>query len=101
MTHALFKNSLSALVLLLMLGTLHANARQYRLTSPDGKLNVTIDTDEQLRWSITHDGTTVLLPSAIALQGVDESDDTFTWGANAKVSRTKRTSVQTSFPTPF
>lgn len=101
MSHTFLKTYLSALVLLLMLGTLHANARQYRLTSPDGKLNVTIDTDEQLRWSITHEGTTVLLPSAIALQGIDESNATFTWGANAKVSRTKRTSVQTSFSTPF
>ena len=78
-----------------------AEARQYRLASPDGKLNIDIGTDGQLTWSITHEETAVLLPSAIALQDSDGAKKSFLWGKGAKVTGEKRTTVQTSFPTPF
>lgn len=57
-------------LLFLCLGTVRA--QQYQLASPNGKLSVTVDAGEALTWQIAHDGTTVLQPSAIALQGRDE-----------------------------
>lgn len=53
-------------LLFLCLGTVRA--QQYQLASPNGKLSVTVDAGEALTWQIAHDGTTVLQPSAIALQ---------------------------------
>ena len=100
MQNTLFKKSI-LLSATLLLGALSASARQYRLASPDGKLNLTIETDGQLTWSIAHDGTTILLPSAIALQGSEDNRTTFQWGKDVKVNGAKRTSVETSFPTPF
>ncbi|WP_259300453.1 glycoside hydrolase family 97 N-terminal domain-containing protein [Bacteroides uniformis] len=57
-------------LLFLCLGTVRA--QQYQLVSPNGKLSVTVDAGEALTWQIAHDGTTVLQPSVIALQGRDE-----------------------------
>lgn len=103
MRNNLLKKALlpAVLALLSLWSATPASARQYRLASPDGKLNLTIETDGQLTWSIAHDGTTVLLPSAIALQGMEGAKTSFQWGENVKVTGAKRTSVQTSFPTPF
>ena len=103
MRNNLLKKALlpAVLALLSLWSATPASARQYRLASPDGKLNLTIETDGQLTWSIAHDGTTVLLPSAIALQGMEDAKTSFQWGENVKITGAKRTSVQTSFPTPF
>ncbi|MCO7111606.1 hypothetical protein NIB75_00395 [Bacteroides uniformis] len=56
-----------------------------------------------LTWQIAHDGTTVLQPSAIALQGRDEKSakKAITFGKNVKVIRAERKSVESSFPTPL
>lgn len=85
----------------LCLGT--ARAQQYQLASPDGKLSVTIHAGETLTWQIAHDGTAVLQPSAIALQGRDRysAKKTFTFGQQVKVTRAERKSINTSFPTPL
>ena len=45
---------------LIGLGTGFAQAQDYRLASPDGKLNISIYTGDQLQWAIRHDGTEVL-----------------------------------------
>lgn len=73
-------------LLFLCLGTVRA--QQYQLASPNGKLSVTVDAGEALTWQIAHDGTTVLQPSAIALQGRDEKSakKAITFGKNVKVS---------------
>ena len=74
-------------LLFLCLGTVRA--QQYQLASPNGKLSVTVDAGEALTWQIAHDGTTVLQPSAIALQGRDEKSakKAITFGKNVKVIR--------------
>ena len=73
------------------------------LISPDGKLSISIYTDDDLQWAIQHDGTTVLLPSSIALQGRDEQSPqkAVTFGKDVKVSKVSRQSVESSFATPF
>ena len=88
-------------LLFLCLGTVRS--QQYQLASPNGKLSVTVDAGEALTWQIAHDGTTVLQPSAIALQGRDEKSakKAITFGKNVKVIRAERKSVESSFPTPL
>lgn len=44
------------------------NAKSYKLTSPDGKLNVTVDNSNFLKWEVNYDGSTVLMPSKIAMK---------------------------------
>ena len=80
-------------LLFLCLGTVRA--QQYQLASPNGKLSVTVDAGEALTWQIAHDGTTVLQPSAIALQGRDEKSakKAITFGKNVK-SNPCRTQVR-------
>lgn len=87
--------------LIMCLGTVRA--QQYQLASPDGKLNITVNAGATLTWEITHDGTPVLQPSAIALQGRDDTakGKQIAFGKDVKVSRAERKSVSTSFPTPF
>lgn len=88
---------------LLLSCALTAQAQQYQLNSPDGKLIVNIEAGQTLNWAIAHDGTTVLLPSDIAMQCTEAEGKpiAFTFGKNVKVTKATRTSVDTSFPTPF
>ena len=44
---------------LLLSCALTAQAQQYQLNSPDGKLIVNIEAGQALNWAIAHDGTTV------------------------------------------
>ena len=81
-------------LLFLCLGTVRA--QQYQLASPQReKLSVTVDAGEALTWQIAHDGTTVLQPSAIALQGRDEKSakKAITFGKKCK-SNPCRTQVR-------
>ena len=84
-------------------GLATAQAQDYQLTSPDGKLNIGIYTDGRLQWSVSHDGTRVLLPSDIALKGVEKSSSgkAISFGPDVKVRKATRQSVNTSFATPF
>ena len=88
---------------LLLSCALTAQAQQYQLNSPDGKLIVNIEAGQTLNWAIAHDGTTVLLPSDIAMQCTESEGKpiAFTFGKDVKVTKATRTSVDTSFPTPF
>ncbi len=78
-------------------------AQQYQLTSPDGKLTITVEAGENLTWQIEHDGTTVLLPSQLSMTCIDSKNPQkeFTFGQDVKVTKETRTSVNTSFQTPF
>lgn len=94
------------LFIMLLLGTLSMNAQKsYQLSSPDGKLtvNVSTSTDGQLVWWIQHEGTQVLLPSAIAMECYSEGkpEKPFYLGRNAKVSKVTRQETNRTFPTPF
>ena len=88
---------------LLLSCALTAQAQQYQLNSPDGKLIVNIEAGKNLNWAIAHDGTSVLLPSDIAMQCTEAEGKpiAFTFGKDVKVTKATRTSVDTSFPTPF
>ena len=58
------------LLLLTSLMALTAVGKDYNMKSPDGLLSVTIHADnDKLSWEISHDGTIVLMPSEIGING--------------------------------
>ncbi|WP_291529984.1 glycoside hydrolase family 97 protein [Bacteroides sp. UBA939] len=98
------KNTVTTIIICLFLtftGAIHA--QQYKLASPDGRLNITVQAGETLNWKIVHEETTVLLPSAIAMQWQNEKStkQTETLGKNIKVTRSEHKRVNTSFETPI
>ena len=62
------KTLLSALLLLCVSAFAQ---KQYTLQSPDGKITVTVEADEQLTYAVTHGKTCVLAPSAIGMTLAD------------------------------
>ncbi len=65
------------------------SAKDYQLTSPSGKLSVTISINEVATYSVTLNGTGIVAPSEIAMELTDGS----VWGNNEKVKKAKTTSV--------
>ena len=72
-------------------------AKEYKLLSPNGKLEVTITTEPQLSYKVECNGDLVLAPSKIGLQVYEGA----TLGKGDKVKRVKRTMVDTTIPTKF
>ena len=63
------KKTLTIMTALLTM-TLYSYASDITLTSPNGKMKVTIHANnDRLTWEVNHDGTTVLTPSEIGLNG--------------------------------
>ena len=75
-------------------------AADYELLSPNGKLKVCITTEHCLRWAVSHDGTQVMLPSEIGLNGLN-GKKRFVFGDDVKVKSAARQSVSQQFATPF
>lgn len=102
MRHSLLRKAFAAGFLFCLL-TGNLWAQDYRLASPDGKLNIYIDTAEALTWSIEQDGNTIMLPSAIALKAREDGPNhkEITLGTSVKVSKASQNEVRTSFETPF
>jgi alpha-glucosidase len=73
------------------------NAQEvYKLSSPDGKITLTVHVGEELVWQVNHENTKVITPSSIAL--ILSNGDKL--GKNAKVTKAATTTVNTSFATP-
>ena len=71
--------------------------KQYKLTSPDGKLQTTITTGKQLCYDITLDGKQILSDSPMAM-ALDNGE---VWGENDKPSKVSKKSVNEMVPSPF
>ena len=56
--------------LLMSLSTWAANEGKahYEVSSPNGKVKVAVTNSNTIKWSVTYDGKTVLLPSEINIQ---------------------------------
>ena len=57
---------------LVLIGLLLAStsvAKDYKVVSPDGKIKVTVNDRQQLRWQIDHEQTSVLMSSAMGFDG--------------------------------
>ena len=58
------------LLTILAFNAVTLTAKDYRVTSPDGKLQITIHaTADKLTWEVSHDGTAVLTSSEIGING--------------------------------
>ena len=77
--------------------SLCASAGNYEVSSPNGKVKVTITTDEGVKWSVDYDGRQVLLPSAIDIR-LSQGRKTYGLG---KVGKVVRYTVNGSFKNPF
>ena len=65
-------------------------AKDYKLSSPDGRLKITITDNSGLQWKITHEDTEVLSPSPIGISN-----------HNMKVKKAVTASINQTIPTPF
>ena len=53
------------------------------ITSPDGKLKLTVTIDKDVRWSVELDGETIISPSKVAMQ----IGETEVWGENPRLRK--------------
>ena len=74
-----------------------ASAGNYEVCSPNGKVKVTVNTDETVKWAVDYDGKQVLLPSKIDIR-LTQGKKSLGLG---KVGKVARYSVSSSFETPF
>lgn len=85
--------------LLMSLSTWAANEGKahYEVSSPNGKVKVAVTNSNTIKWSVTYDGKTVLLPSEINIQ-LRQANKTLGLGKIGKVSKKQ---IQSSFNNPF
>ncbi len=74
-----------------------AGAKDYRLLSPDGSIQATINTDGQLTFKIDHDGVEVLAPSPISIKRTDGVE----CGSDPRVIKTRKASANETVKSPF
>jgi alpha-glucosidase len=79
------------IILLLSAGTLPAQ-KQFKLLSPDGKLEARIAVGKTIEYSVWHDGFVMLAPSPLSLTLAGGQ----TWGVHSKLSRSSVKSVNDS-----
>ena len=72
-------------------------AKEYKLLSPNGKLEVVITAEPKLAYSVKCDGEQILAPSQIGLKIYEGA----TLGEKIAVKKVKRTTVNTEIPTLF
>ena len=91
------KNKVLFLSFLVLLSTNLLAQKQYTLQSPNEKITVTVNTGDQLSFSIQHEGTVVLADSPIGM----ELDNGNILGAPAKALADKNTSVDQTIEAAF
>ena len=82
-------------IIWMMVGTCLAG--NYEVSSPNGKVKVTVNTDETVKWAIDYEGKEVLLPSEIGIRLV-QGKKILDLG---KVGKVAKYSVNSSFKNPF
>lgn len=87
-----------ALLAFLLIGSMSLMAQKsYQLQSPDRKLQVVVEVGDEVEFSLTHDGTEVLAPSVISMTLQNGE----VLGANPKVSKVMKGSVDKVIPSPL
>lgn len=87
-----------ALLVFLLAGSMSLMAQKsYQLQSPDRKLQTVVTVGDDVEFSLTHDGTEVLAPSAISMTLQNGE----VLGAKPKVSKVTKGSVDKVIPSPF
>ena len=77
--------------------TMSVSAANYEVSSPNGKVKVMVTSEETVKWSVTYDGKTVLLPSEINIQ-LQQGNKTTGIGKIGKVAKKQ---IRGSFENPF
>ncbi|WP_426324598.1 glycoside hydrolase family 97 protein [Pedobacter sp. R-06] len=72
------------------------NAQILHLKSPNGKIDLALETGAKISWSVKHENTAVIVPSTISLR----LGNGVVLGNNAKIINTKKSSVNTVINTP-
>ena len=85
------------MMLFFCLTAMTVSAANYEVSSPNGKVKVTVNTDAAVKWSVDYDGRQVLLPSTIDIRLV-QGKKTVGLGTVGKVAKC---SVNSSFKNPF
>jgi alpha-glucosidase len=85
------------MLLFFCLTTMAVSAGSYEVSSPNGKVKVTVTTDAAVQWAVDYDGRQVLLPSTIDIRMV-QGKKTVGLGTVGKVAKY---SVNNSFKNPF
>ena len=77
------------LLLIVGIGRINGICENYELTSPDGRISVTINVGEDVRYSVMHDSTVIINESAISM----ELEDGTVLGINGLVDKVKNKTV--------
>ena len=85
------------MLLFFCLTAMAVSAGSYEVSSPNGKVKVTVTTNTAVQWSVYYDGRQVLLPSTIDIRMV-QGKKTVGLGTVGKVAKY---SVDNSFKNPF
>jgi alpha-glucosidase len=85
------------LTLLFFNATFSQEAQDFVITSPNGKIKVSILVGEKITWSVLHEKNQILTPSSISMT-LDQNE---VLGKNALVLNSKREKVNTTFESPF
>ena len=73
------------------------SAADYEVSSPNGKVKVMVTAEETVKWSVTYDGKTVLLPSEINIR-LQQGNKIIGLG---KIGKVAKKHIQGSFENPF
>lgn len=86
------------LLVFLLVGNMSLMAQKsYQLQSPDRKLQTVVTVNNEVEFSLTHDGTEVLAPSVISMT----LQNGVTLGSKPKVLKVTKASVDKVIPSPF
>ncbi|MBO7331615.1 MAG: glycoside hydrolase family 97 N-terminal domain-containing protein, partial [Alistipes sp.] len=67
------------------------------ITSPDGKLKLTVTIEKDVRWSVELDGETIIAPSKVAMQ-IGENE---VWGENPRLRKATTGKIDEVIPAPL
>jgi len=84
-------------VILAFLSTSIGIAQAIHVKSPNGKIDMALESGAKILWSVKHENTQVIAPSSISLS----LDNGVVLGNNAKVASIKKSKVNSSFATPI
>lgn len=86
------------LIVLLLMGSMSLMAQKsYQLQSPDRKLKAVVEVGDDIRFSLTHDGTEVLAASPVSMT----LQNNVVLGANPKIAKVLKASVDKMISSPF
>lgn len=85
--NTIMKKLIRLLILTLMISQAQAAGRPHLLTSPDGRLKVTVEIGQNLTWSVQHENTPVISASPLSVTLTNGTQ----WGVNPRLIKKKAT----------